>query len=76
VLKRGPDACPAGAGAGGGDRGAVLDHLRRIFPQPEIVVGTWRAARAQQEDIIEGEAGEARGEVLNLLEILGGVHPR
>jgi hypothetical protein len=27
--------------------------------QPEIIVGTWRAARAEQEDITEVEAREA-----------------
>jgi hypothetical protein len=30
-----------------------------ILRQPEIVVGTWRAARAEQDDITEAEAREA-----------------
>ena len=37
----------------------VIDQLRGIFRQPEIVVGTWRAARAEQDDITEDEAREA-----------------
>ena len=31
---------------------------RGIFRQPEMVVGTWRAARAEQDDITEEEARE------------------
>ena len=38
---------------------AVIDQLRAIFRQPEIVVGTWRAARGGQDDITEAEAREA-----------------
>jgi site-specific DNA recombinase len=38
---------------------AVIDQLRGIFRQPEIIVGTWRAARAEQDDITEAEAREA-----------------
>ena len=38
---------------------AVIDQLRGIFRQPEIIVGTWRAARAEQDDITEDEAREA-----------------
>jgi len=34
-------------------------QLRGIFRQPEIIVGTWRAARAEQDDITEDEAREA-----------------
>ena len=37
----------------------MIDQLRGIFRQPEIVVGTWRAARAEQDDITEDEAREA-----------------
>jgi hypothetical protein len=38
---------------------AVIDQLRGIFRQPEIIVGTWRAARTEQGDISEDEAREA-----------------
>jgi hypothetical protein len=37
----------------------VIDQLRGVFRQPEIVVGTWRAARAEQDDITEDEVREA-----------------
>ena len=38
---------------------AVVDQPRGVFRQPEIVVGTWRAARAERDDITEDEAREA-----------------
>ena len=38
---------------------AVIDQLRGIFWQPEIIIGTWRAARAEQDGITEDEAREA-----------------
>ena len=59
VLQRGPDACPIGRVPAAEIEGAVIDQLRGIFRQPEIVVGTWRAARAEQEDVTEDEAREA-----------------
>ena len=37
----------------------VIDQLRGVFRQPEIIVGAWRAARAEQDDITEDEAREA-----------------
>ena len=37
----------------------MLDQLRGDFRQPEIIVGTWRAARTEQDDITEDEAREA-----------------
>ena len=59
VLKRGPEACPVGRVPGGEIETAVIDQLRGIFRQPEITVGTCRAARAEQDDITEDEAREA-----------------
>jgi site-specific DNA recombinase len=38
---------------------AVIDQLRGIFRRPEIIVGTWRAARAGQDDVTEAEVREA-----------------
>jgi site-specific DNA recombinase len=38
---------------------AVIDQLRGIFRQPEIVVGTWRAARTQHDYVTENDAREA-----------------
>jgi hypothetical protein len=59
VLKRGPDECPVGRVPAAEIENAVIDQLRGIFRQPEIIVGTWRAARAEQDDITEDEARDA-----------------
>jgi site-specific DNA recombinase len=37
----------------------VIDHLRAVFRQPEIVAGTWKAARAQGGEITETDARDA-----------------
>ena len=59
MLKRGPEACPIGRVPAGEIEAAVIDQLRGIFRQPEIVVGTWRAARADRDDVTEDEVREA-----------------
>jgi hypothetical protein len=59
VLKRGPEACPIGRVPAGEIEAAVIDQLRGIFRQPEIVVGTWRAARSERDDITEDDVREA-----------------
>jgi len=38
---------------------AVIDQLRNLFRQPEIIVRTWREARKQDADVTEAEAHEA-----------------
>lgn len=38
---------------------AVIDQLRAVFRQPEIVAGTWKAARAQDGEITEDDARDA-----------------
>ncbi len=38
---------------------AILNQLRAIFRQPEIVAGTWKAARTQDGDMTEAKAREA-----------------
>ena len=48
VLRRGPDACPVGRVQAAEIESAVIDQLRGIFRQPEIIVETWRAARADR----------------------------
>ena len=65
-LLRQPGRAEAGIGCVSGRRvpaaeieGAVIDQLRGIFRQPEIIVGTWRAARGEQGDLTEDEAREA-----------------
>ena len=34
----------------------VIDQLRGVFRQPEIVAGAWKAARTQKGDVTETEA--------------------
>ena len=38
---------------------AVIDQLRAVFRQPEIVAGTWKAARAHDAGIAEADVREA-----------------
>jgi site-specific DNA recombinase len=59
VLKRGPNACPVGRVPAAEIEAAVVGQLRAIFQQPEIIVGTWRAARAERDDITEDDVREA-----------------
>jgi hypothetical protein len=56
VLKRGREACPVGRVLAADIEAAVIDQLRGIFRQPEIIVGTWRAARPEQDDITEANS--------------------
>ena len=47
VLKHGAGACPVGRVPAGEIEAAVIDQLRAVFRQPEIVAGTWKAAQEQ-----------------------------
>ena len=38
---------------------AVIDQLRAVFRQPEIVAGTWKAARVHADDVSEADARAA-----------------
>lgn len=59
VLKHGANGCPVGRVPAGGIEGTVIDQLRAVFRQPEIVVGAWRAARGQNDSITEAEVRDA-----------------
>jgi site-specific DNA recombinase len=59
VLKHGAGSCPVGRVPAGEIEAAVIDQLRAVFRQPEIVAGTWKAARAKDFAISEVEVGEA-----------------
>jgi hypothetical protein len=59
VLQHGRDACPIGRVPAAEIEAAVIDLLRGVFRQPEIVVGAWRAALAEQDDMTESEVREA-----------------
>jgi len=59
VLKHGAGSCPVGRVPAGEIEAAVIDQLRTVFRQPEIVAGTWKAARVQDDKITEADAREA-----------------
>jgi site-specific DNA recombinase len=59
VLKLGPEACPVGRVPAAEIEAAVVDQLRTVFRQPEIVAGASAAARAQESDVTEDEVREA-----------------
>ena len=59
VLQHGPDACPVGRVPAAEIEAVVIEQLRGVFRQPEIIVGTWRAARSENDDVTEDEAREA-----------------
>ena len=59
MLKHGAAACPVGRVPAGEIEAAVIDELRAVFRQPEIVAGTWKAARAQDGDVTEAEVRDA-----------------
>jgi len=59
VLKRGADACPVGRVPAAEIEGAVVDQLRGLLRSPEIVVGTWRTARTDIDELIEADVRQA-----------------
>jgi len=59
VLKHGAGACPVGRMPAGEIEAAVVDQLRAVFRQPEIIIGTWKAAKTHDAEITEDEAREA-----------------
>ena len=59
VLKHGAGSCPIGRVPAGEIEATVIDQLRAVFRQPEIVAGTWKAARAQDAGVTDAEAREA-----------------
>ena len=59
VLKRGADACPIGRVPAAEIEAAVIDQLRGMLRPPEIIVGTWRAARPEIDGLTEAEVREA-----------------
>jgi DNA invertase Pin-like site-specific DNA recombinase len=55
VLKRDAGACPIRRVPAAEIEGAVVDQLRGLLRAPEIIVGTWRAARRSAGEISEAE---------------------
>jgi len=59
VPKHGAGSCPIGRVPAGEIEATVIDQLRAVFRQPEIVAGTWKAARVQDCGITDVDAREA-----------------
>ena len=59
LLKHGAGACPEGRVPAGEIEAAVIDQLRAVFRQPEIIIGTWKAAKPHEGEITEDETREA-----------------
>jgi DNA invertase Pin-like site-specific DNA recombinase len=59
VLKHGAGTCSVGRVPAGEIEATVIDQLRAVFRQPEIVAGTWKAAHAHAHAITEADARAA-----------------
>ena len=59
ALKSGAGACPIGRVQAGEIETAVVDQLRGLLRAPEIIVGTWLAARPQIDGLSEAEVRTA-----------------
>jgi len=61
VLQGGANDAPHRRLPAGEIEGLVLAQVRALLRQPEVVVGTWRAARVVAPDLTEAEVCEALG---------------
>ena len=59
VLKHGAGTCPVSRVPAGEIEAAVIEQIRTVLRQPEIVAGTWKEARAHDSDITEADARAA-----------------
>ena len=59
VLKHGAGACPVGRVPAAEIEAAVIDQMRAVFRQPEIIAGTWKAVRKHAGDVTEADARTA-----------------
>jgi site-specific DNA recombinase len=59
VLRHGAGMCPVGRVPAAEIEAAVIDQLRAVFRQPEIIIGTWKAAKATDPEINENTVREA-----------------
>lgn len=59
VLKHGAGTCPVGRVPAGEIEAAIIEQLRAMFRQPEIIAGTWKAAKKQNGDVSESDARAA-----------------
>jgi DNA invertase Pin-like site-specific DNA recombinase len=59
VLKGTDDGCTVRRISAGEIEAAVMDQVRALLQQPEVVIGTWRAAQCEAPDLTEAETREA-----------------
>lgn len=59
VLKQGAGSCAVGRVSAGEIESAVINQLRAVFRQPEIVAGTWKTAQLQNVGLSEADAFKA-----------------
>ncbi len=58
VLKGTDDGCTVRRISAGEIEAAVMDQVRTLLQQPEVVIGAWRAAQAEAPDLTEAETRE------------------
>lgn len=59
VLRHGAGMCPVGRVPAAEIEAAVVDQLRTVFRQPEIIIGTWKATKPLDGGITESETRDA-----------------
>jgi len=59
VLRHGARSCPIGRVPANEIETAVMDQIRAVFRQPEIIMGTWKSAKAKDSTISESDVREA-----------------
>ena len=59
ILKQGPGACPVGRVGAAELETAVIDQLRGLLRTPEIILATWRTAKAALDGLSEAEVRDA-----------------
>jgi DNA invertase Pin-like site-specific DNA recombinase len=59
VIKGSADDCAVGRLPAAEIEAAVVDQIRALLRSPEIIVATWRAARANVHDLTEDQVREA-----------------
>ncbi|MEO7380693.1 MAG: recombinase family protein [Paracoccaceae bacterium] len=59
ILNHGAGTCPVARVPAAEIEAAVVDQLRAVFRQPEIIVGTWKAAKWGDQAIVEADARAA-----------------
>jgi len=59
VLRHGAGTCPVGRVPAAEIEAAVINQLRAVFRQPEIIIGTWKAAKVSDPEINENTVREA-----------------